>query len=134
MRCSSGVGRRVPEPGRADTGVLAGAGSVAVVAGCFAAAVVPAHLPGQRLAVLAVAVAGFALVADDAVAALATAGLAWLCCDGFLVDQYGELRWHGHADAVRLGVLALAAATGTGLGWLVRVISLQGIGAESSHG
>jgi hypothetical protein len=38
-------------------------------------------------------------------ATLATAGVAWLMVNGFIEDRYGDLRWHGEADAVLLGVL-----------------------------
>ena len=38
-------------------------------------------------------------------AVLATAGFAWLMLNGFVADQYGELRWHGSSDVVRMVVL-----------------------------
>ena len=37
--------------------------------------------------------------------ALVTAGLAFLMLNGFVVDQYAVLRWHGAADVLRLVVL-----------------------------
>jgi K+-sensing histidine kinase KdpD len=44
------------------------------------------------------------------VGALVTAVLAFLMLNGFAVDQYAVLRWHGQADVVRLVVLLGCAA------------------------
>jgi hypothetical protein len=70
------------------------AGFVVVVAGSFLAAQFPPSLPAQRTAVLVVAVAAYAAVAGNVPAGLATAGMAWLFCNGFLIDRLGELHWH----------------------------------------
>ena len=102
------------------TEVLLAAGFMAVVAGCCAAALLPPQLTAQRVAALAVVVGGFAAVAGDVVAALATAGMAWLFCNGFLIDRLGVLRWHGRVDLVRLDILCVVALVGTGLGWGLR--------------
>lgn len=37
--------------------------------------------------------------------AFATGITGWLMINGFLVNQHGQLRWHGGGDLVRLGVL-----------------------------
>lgn len=52
--------------------------------------------------VAAVALAGWWMTR---LGALMTAVLAFLMLNGFAVDQYAVLRWHGSADAVRLIVL-----------------------------
>ncbi|HWC34555.1 MAG TPA: hypothetical protein VG650_06970 [Mycobacteriales bacterium] len=51
-------------------------------------------------------------------AALVTAGLAWLMLNGFIADEHGELRWHGHRDVVAAIVL---------LGSVVAVGALRGL-------
>jgi MFS family permease len=107
-------------PGRAAdapaVGLVIGGGAAWMVAAAFVSAAVPATAPGGRLAVLAVALAGFAALTVDLVAVAAVAGLAALVCNGFLVNQLGVLSWHGTADAVRLAVLAAAAAVGLAAG------------------
>jgi hypothetical protein len=60
-----------------------------------------------------VAVAVFAAVARDGGAALAVAGLAWPVGNGFLVNQRGELSWHGRLDA--WFVIGLLAAVPVGM-------------------
>ena len=47
--------------------------------------------------------------------ALVTAALGWLMLDGFVIDRYGVLHWHGRADAVRLAVLAASGLVTTAL-------------------
>lgn len=41
--------------------------------------------------------------------AFAAGFTGWLMINGFLVNQHGELRWHGNGDLLRLGVLVGAA-------------------------
>jgi hypothetical protein len=38
-------------------------------------------------------------------AALLVAGTGWLLVNGFVVDSFGLLAWHGAPDAARLGLL-----------------------------
>ena len=54
-----------------------------------------ARISQSALAVLAVAVAGFAAVAGDLLAALATVVIGWLFLNGMLIDQHAVLRWRG---------------------------------------
>ncbi len=35
--------------------------------------------------------------------------VGWLMLNGFVIDQYGVLAWHGPDDLVRIGVLLAAA-------------------------
>lgn len=96
-----------------DTEFAIAAGFAAAVAGsALAAWRFPPDAPGARLIVLAVAVAAGTALTRSARACLPAAVIAWLFCDGFLIDHYGELRWHGWGDAVRLAVLAGAAYGG----------------------
>jgi len=37
--------------------------------------------------------------------AVLSAGLGWLMLNGFVVNQYGALAWHGNSDAINLAVL-----------------------------
>src|SRR3954454_16704536 len=43
-------------------------------------------------------------------APMATAGCTWLLLNGFVADRYGELRWHGRDDVVRIVVLLAIGA------------------------
>ena len=105
---------RAPEP-PAEIGTPLGIDTAvgAVVVVCLVA---PPHLDaagiGTRLAVLALGLAAFAASVADPVAALVTAGVAFLLLDGFVVGHGGDLAWHGDADLVRLGVLVAAALAG----------------------
>jgi hypothetical protein len=90
------------------TGILVGIGSAAVIAGAFAAAAFPVEHPVQRYGVLVVTIFVFTAVTGVWAAPAATAGIGFLVFNGFLVNELGELSWHGNADLTRL--LALAAA------------------------
>jgi len=37
--------------------------------------------------------------------AVLSAGLGWLMLNGFVVNQYGALAWHGDSDVINLAVL-----------------------------
>jgi hypothetical protein len=102
--------------------LLIGVGfAVIIVATVVAAIMFGPHQPVGRLTMLAVAVGGFAAVAGDTLAALATAVIGWLFLNGMLIDQHAVLRWHGTADVVRLAVLGGAALAGTVCAWLARL-------------
>jgi len=83
--------------------------SGAVVA--TAAVLVAAPLPGTtaRLVLVCAALALFAWLVPDALAALATAGVAYVLVNGFLLHRYGELSWDGADSLAQLGLLALTA-------------------------
>jgi hypothetical protein len=67
-------------------------------------AATPRPAPAGGLAAVAAIIAATAWL-SRVDAALAAAGLGWLMVNGFFVDRYGELGWHGAGDLVRLGVL-----------------------------
>jgi hypothetical protein len=105
------------------TGVVVAIGFTVVVAGCLVAALVlPPNATTGRLIILSVDIAGFAAIAQSRAAALVTAALSWPFYLGFLVDQHGELSWHGPIDLMRLFVLVAAALGGSscGNGWWKR--------------
>jgi hypothetical protein len=80
-----------------------------------------------------VALAGFAALAVDLVATAGVTGLAALIFNGFLVNQLGELSWHGVADARRLVVLVVAAAIGFAAGAGYRTVRrARGCGAQGA--
>jgi MFS family permease len=96
-----------PEPG-----IGIGLGAVtAVTAGLLAAAVPVAEQP-MRFGLMVAAVAIFAALIADPVAVGCAAGLAWLVVNGFLVDRFGELSWHGPADVYRAVMLIVAGVLG----------------------
>jgi len=37
--------------------------------------------------------------------AVLSAGLGWLMLNGFVINQYGALSWHGNSDVINLAVL-----------------------------
>jgi len=101
--------RPAPTP-ELGIGVGLGAATV-VVAGLLAAAVPVADRP-WRFAVMVIAVVVFGALSGDRLAVACAAGLAWLVVNGFLVDRFGELSWHGTADIYRALMLILAGILG----------------------
>jgi hypothetical protein len=91
----------------APFGIAFAVGAVAVVAATPVAAVVFAPAPvWPRLLTVAVAVGWQAASFADVAAAAATAGLgyllfSYLLFNGFLVNRFGELTWHGVASVWR---------------------------------
>ena len=133
MRRSGPSGWAGRSPVRWPAELLTGVGFAVIIAATVVAAIIIGpHQPVGRLTVLAVAVAGFAAVAGDLLAALATVVIGWLFLNGMLIDQHAVLRWHGTADVVRLMVLGGAALAGTAGAWLARLHRtgpLQGSGS-----
>jgi hypothetical protein len=103
-------------------GLRVGAGAVGVVAAALVAAAVPGSGSGVRVGLVAAVVAVLAAVTADPAATVVTVVVAFLIVNGFLVDQLGELSWHGRPDAARLAALAVAAGAGLGVGRLRRRI------------
>jgi hypothetical protein len=101
------------------TGILIGIGALTVVGGGLVAAAAPG---AWRLGIIAAAVAAFAALALDLVAVPVTVVLAWLVVNGFLVDRFGELSWHGRPDIYRAGMLVVAGGLGQAVGRARRVM------------
>jgi hypothetical protein len=65
-----------------------------------------------RLAAMAVAVAAFCALAGGLAASASTAGFGCLFYQGFLVNEFGDLSWHGPGTAARWAVLGAAGLAG----------------------
>lgn len=98
-------------------------GAVGVVAAGFLAAIIPASDTGWRFGMIAVAVGLFAAITLDQLALAAVAILGFLVFNGFLTDQFGQLKWHGSADLWRLLLLIVAGAWGLAVGEAYRFIA-----------
>jgi hypothetical protein len=96
---------------RTPTGINVAVGAVVIVAAAVAAAFVPSTDPRLRFAVVAFALTSFAVASEDWRAVAALVPLTWLVHDGFLLDRFGVLAWHGWSDVTR-GALLVAAALG----------------------
>jgi hypothetical protein len=117
-------------PGHCPLGFALAVGFATCVCGCLIASLAaPPQQTAARLAVLALIIGGFAAVVRNLPGSLLTAVIAWSMYLGFLVDQAGELRWHGGTDLLRLGVLVAAAVAGSGR-WPVRDL----LSARHAHG
>ena len=89
-------------------GILLGLGAVMVIIAGFAAAAVPAQHVVIRYSVLVVTVFAFTALTGVWATPVAVAVIGFAVFDGFLINQFGELSWHGDADLSRL--LALTGA------------------------
>ena len=87
-----------------------------MVGATLLASMVPSADAGWRLAVVACAVGAFAAATTNVLAVPCTVALAWLFVNGFLVDRFGELSWHGAADVMRALMLVLAGGVGQVVG------------------
>jgi hypothetical protein len=104
--------RRIPF----EFGLAAGSLAMIVAALIDSAAFTPDHT-GDRLAVIAAAIAVFSVVAGWQ-PALPVAALGYLLFDGFLANRYGELTWDHQTGPRAVGVIVLAVALGVTVGWL----------------
>jgi hypothetical protein len=105
---------RRADPQPAPVGINVGIGAALMVAAGLVGAAVASD--GWRLSVLALALAGFAAATLDQLALAPVLAIGFAILNGFLVNRYGQLSWHGPADLWRLMVLVMAAAVGLGLG------------------
>ena len=122
MSGNSGVGRRPLREPEVPTGINVAVGAAVVVVSAFVSAAVPASAGPARFGVLAAALAGFAALTVDPRAVAAVGVLAFLVFNGFLVNQLGELSWHGSADTLRLSALAAAGVGGLAGGSAYRAV------------
>jgi hypothetical protein len=109
---------------------LAGGAAAMVGAALTAAGLVPAGATGWRLGVMALVVAGYTAMVDDAWASLATAGLGYLLFNGFLVNRAGELTWIGTTNVWQLGVFVVALGLGLGCRSIGRILARAALSAE----
>jgi hypothetical protein len=116
LRLGVRLSRAVTEDSR-PIGILIGGGALVAVLATTVAAAAPAT--GEwRLGIIAIAIGLFAAFARRPLAVSSTVVLAWLLVNGFLVDRFGELSWHGRADLYRAAALILAGAGGQVVGVL----------------
>jgi hypothetical protein len=97
-------------------GLAVAGGAATLVGAALAASLVPAADPLWRLGFIALALAAFAARTEQPIALVPLVPLAWLVVNGFLVDRYGVLFWHGMSDVYRFIALAVAAGLGVRLG------------------
>lgn len=97
---------------RTPVGITIGLGVIGVVAAVEVAAMLPASAGLWRLAPPAAALAVLGAGTADPVAVAAVAGLCCLVVNGFLVNRFGVLTWHGTPDMYRLLVVAVSAGAG----------------------
>jgi hypothetical protein len=100
-------------PDVTPAGIAVAGGAAVIVGTALAAALVRPEDEVLRVALMAIALAVFAATSARPIVMVALVPLSWLVVNGFLVDRYGVLAWHGRADLYRL--LALATAAGAGL-------------------
>jgi hypothetical protein len=93
-------------------GLTIAGGVTALVGAALATSLTPSRDSMLRVGLVAVALAAFAAYTGEPLAMAALVPLAWLIVNGFLVDRYGELAWHGWADVYRAVVLAAASVVG----------------------
>jgi hypothetical protein len=98
-------------------GLTIAGGSVAIIGAALLAALVPPADLDWRFAVIVVVIGVFAERSRQWLAMAALVPLAWLVVNGFQVDRYGVLSWHGAADVYRLVILTLGAAAGLAIGY-----------------
>jgi hypothetical protein len=98
---------------RTPVGLTIAGGVTILVGAALVTSLTPAHDSVLRAGLVAVALAAFAVNTGEPLAMAALVPLAWLVFNGFLVDRYGVLAWHGWADVYR--AVAFAAASVAGL-------------------
>jgi hypothetical protein len=117
-------GRVSPAEPDAPTGINVGVGSAVVIVAALVAGALPGPDGGLRLGLLACALAGIAVATVDLAAVAFVTVLSCLVFDGFLVNDRGQLSWHGSPDIWRYAVLVGAALAGLAAGaayrWVVR--------------
>ncbi|NUR74187.1 MAG: hypothetical protein HOU81_25540 [Hamadaea sp.] len=101
-----------PPLNQSPQGILVGFGSLVVIVAGFVASAFPQAEAVLRYGVLVLAVLAFAAVTAVWTASLVTAVIGFLVFDGFLVNQLGQLSWHGSTDAMRLMALGSAVIAG----------------------
>jgi hypothetical protein len=97
-------------------GLQVGAGALVVVVATIGAAALPSSAGAWRPAVVALALLTFTPFGTCLRAVASTTALGYLLAIGFLVNQSGELSWHGMPDVARLTLLGGAAMVGWAAG------------------
>jgi hypothetical protein len=100
------------DDGGTPVGINVAVAAVCLTAAVFAAAAVPITDPQGRCAVVALVLGLFAAFTVDRLAVAAVVIPTWMVMNGFLVNQLGDLTWHGWADVDRFAVLVAAGGLG----------------------
>jgi MFS family permease len=108
------------ERDRTPVGLTIAGGVTMLVGAALVTSLTPSHDSVLRVGLVAVALAAFAASTGEPLAMAALVPIAWLVVNGFLVDRYGELAWHGWADVYRALVLAAASVAGLALSTRLR--------------
>jgi hypothetical protein len=103
-------------------GVGVAVGALVVVVAAFVAAAVPPSAAAVRLGLFAAALGVFAALMADPLAVAIVGVLGFGIFNGFLVNQLGELTWHGRSDVSRVLVLAAAGVSGVAVGQAYRAV------------
>jgi MFS family permease len=114
------AGRRPARERDTPVGINVAIGLAVVVVAGLVSAAVPQSAGAVRLGLFAVALGLFAATTVDPPAVVLVGVFGFGIFDGFLIDQLGELGWHGAADVVRLLVLLAAAMCGLVVGVVYR--------------
>ena len=96
--------------------------AVVVVLATIVGAESPASAGWWRAVPVAVGVLGFAAFERRAWVVALTAVLGYLLVIGFLVNQFGQLSWHGVSDVDRLMLIGSAAGLGFVAGAVHRLV------------
>lgn len=122
----AGWPRSVRNPARTPVGVQFGAGAVLVIGAGLLAALVPRPDAGARFTVVCAAVGVFAVATIAPLAAAGVAALGRSVVNGFQVNQFGQLNWHGPPDLYRTIWLVVVGAVGLAVGKAYRqILDLQ---------
>jgi hypothetical protein len=116
------TGRELEDQRDTPLGVNVAAGALVVVVAAFVSAAVPPSAAAVRLGLFAAALGVFAALTVDPLAVVIVGVLGFGVFDGFLVNQLGELTWHGRSDVSRVLVLAAAGVSGVAMGQAYRAV------------
>jgi hypothetical protein len=111
MTSVPGVPAAPVDEDRCPSGIAVAVGAAALVTAAIVGATLTRGV-AFRLGGMVLTIAVLAAVAGDGRAALAVGGLAWPIGNGFLVNRFGELRWHAGLDVWFVAGLLAAVAIG----------------------
>jgi hypothetical protein len=106
---------------------LAGGALTMIVAALLDSAIFPPEDKTARLMIMAGAIAAACVVLADWRSGLPVAVVGYLLFNGFLVNRYGELSWHGSAGLRGTTVIMSAAYAGLLAGWWRRPSPYSGV-------
>jgi hypothetical protein len=97
-------------------GITLAVGAVVIVAAAALAGQIPRAETSWRCGVMALTLGLFAAFTVAPLALTAMVVPTWMITNGFLVNQFGVLSWHGQADLDRLLTLTAAVCVGLAIG------------------